>query len=239
MVELANKVAIVTGATSGIGAAVARILDQAGMQLVLTGRRYDRLEQLTRELKQAVFLSGDITEPELPQKLLNLSLQTYGRCDVAFNNAGVQAVGTVETIEIEAVCQMVQVNVEAAFRFAYVVLKHFQSINDGHLINTSSVLGTKVRIAAGAHAGTKYAIEAFSEALRMELANTRVRISCIEPGLVKTELHDYWEIHPTESLNVPQPLQPEDIARYVRFILEQPPHIRIPKLMVLPESHIV
>ncbi len=103
------------------------------MQLFLTGRQQERLEQLTRELKQALFLPGNITEPELPQKLLNLSLQAYGRCNVAFNNAGSQAVGTVEAIDIEAVCQMVQVNVGAAFRFTYIVLKHFQSINDGYL----------------------------------------------------------------------------------------------------------
>ncbi len=70
-----------------------------------------------------------------------------------------------------------------------------------------------IRIAAGAYAGTKFAIEAFSEALRVELSNTRVRISCIEPELVKTELHDQWEVHPTVILNVPKPLQPEDVTR--------------------------
>ena len=116
----------------------------------------------------------------------------------------------------------------------YVALKHFRSVGSGHLVNVSSVLGTKVRPTTGAYAGTKCAIEALSESLRMELAQTGVKVSCIEPGIVDTNLCAHFEVHPKEVFNVKNELQPQDIARAVRFVLEQPDHVLIPRIMVLP-----
>jgi len=109
----------------------------------------------------------------------------------------------------------------------------------GHLVNTSSILGTKTRPTVGAYAGTKYAIEALSESLRMELAGSDVKVSCVEPGVVMTELHADWAEHPTKMFGIKAPLVPEDIARCVRFILEQPGHVRIPRMMVLPGEHAI
>lgn len=237
--SLEKQVAIITGASSGIGAAVARNLHAAGMKLILTARRENRLQALTSELPNAIALPGDITNPLLPPQLIDKALEQFGRCDVVFNNAGAIAVGSIEEIAVEQVCQMVRVNVEAAFRVAYVSLKHFRTVGKGHLVNTSSVLGTKVRATAGAYAGTKFAIEALSEALRMELAGTGIKVSCIEPGLVMTELHQDWGTHPAQSLKISHPLEAEDVARLVRFVLEQPEHVQIPRLMVLPEEHAI
>lgn len=237
--SLNDQVAIITGASSGIGAAVARNLHEAGMKVVLTARREDRLQQLAAELEGAALVPGDINDRELPRKLLDTALATFGRCDVVFNNAGIIETGTIEAIDVDKVCSMVRINVETAFRLAYTALKHFHSLGSGHLVNVSSVLGTKVRPTAGAYAGTKYAIEALSEALRMEVAGTGIRVSCIEPGVVLTELHNHWEVHPTQSMNISQPLQPDDVARCVRFILEQPEHVRIPRLMILPGEHVI
>ena len=234
--ELKNQVAIITGASSGIGAAVARNLDTAGMKLVLTARRADRLSALCGALQQAVYIAGDITDPALPRRLLEKALTTFGHCEVVINNAGVILQGGIDTVDVEKVCAMVRVNVEAAFRMAYTALKHFRAVGRGHLVNTSSVVGTKVRPDIGPYAGTKFAIEALSEALRMELAGTDILVSCLEPGLVLTELHDDWEVHPTDLFNIPNPLQPEDIARCLRFVLEQPPHVRIPRMLVLPRD---
>ena len=233
---MSGNVAVVTGATSGIGLAVAKELRALGMRLVLTARSHERLARLQADLGATV-LAGDITEPELPQALLDLALSTYGRCDVVLNNAGIIEVGAINSIDIEKVCVMVRTNVEAAYRVAYTFMRHFVVRGEGHLVNLSSVLGTKVRATAGAYAGTKYAIEALSEALRMEVAGTAVAVTCIEPELVMTGLHRDWPVHPSETMNIPHPLTPEDIARSVCFVLNQPGHVRIPRIMILPGEH--
>ena len=234
--DLKDKVAIITGASSGIGRAVARNLNEAGVKFILTGRREDRLTALKDELEHAAVLTGDISQEGMPQRLLANALDTFGRCDIVFNNAGIIKAGSIDEIDIEDMCYMVRVNVEAAFRMAYVAVKHFKSNGSGYLLNTSSVLGTKVRPTAGAYAGTKFAIEALTEALRLELAKTNIGVSCIEPGLVQTDLHREWPVPPAQSLNIPRPLQPEDIARVVRFILEQPDHVRLPRILAVPSD---
>ncbi len=232
--DLRDKVAVITGASSGIGRAVALNLNEIGVKFVLAGRREDRLMELKDELAQAAVLAGDICQEGMPQNLLQTALDTFGSCDIVFNNAGVTAVGSIDDIDIEKMAYMVRVNVEAAFRMAYVAVKHFKSTGSGYLLNTSSILGTKVRPTAGAYAGTKFAIEALTEALRMELAKTNIGVAAIQPGLVKTELHRDWPVHPAQSMNIPKPLQPEDIARVVRFILEQPDHVRLPRILAVP-----
>ena len=233
---LNGKVAVITGASSGIGKAVAENLDEAGMKLVLTARREDRLKELAGTLKSATYVAGDIVDPDLPDALVEHAVKTFGSCDVVINNAGGMIGGTIEAIDVARIRRMVRVNVEAAYAMAYVALKHFKKQGSGHLVNTSSILGTKVRDTAGAYAGTKYAIEALTEALRMELAGTGIKASCVEPGLVVTELHNDWEVHPRHTMNIEPPLEPEDIARAVRFVLEQPEHVLIPRIMVLPSA---
>lgn len=234
--NLEGKVAVVTGASSGIGVAVARELDRAGMKLVITARREQRLQQLASELTDSVWVAGNIADEGLPEHLLETSLAQFNRCDVLVNNAGLITTGTIEDIDLNRVSQMVRVNVEAAFRMAYVALRQFKKQGEGHLVNISSILGVKTRPTAGAYSGTKYAMESFSHALRLELAGTGIGVSSIGPGLVMTELHNHMPIHPSESFNIQKPLQPEDIARCVRYVLEQPEHVRIASMMVLPED---
>jgi NADP-dependent 3-hydroxy acid dehydrogenase YdfG len=235
-IDLSGKVAVITGASSGIGLAVARKLHSMGIYLVLNARREKLLKKVAAELN-AEIIAGDISFPDMPDKLLKRALDVYGHCDLVLNNAGIIETGDIKTINIDKVCEMVRINVEAAFRVAYTFVRHFLDQGDGYLINTSSVLGTKVRMTAGAYCGTKYAIEALSEALRMEVAGTGVRITCIEPGLAMTDLHRDLPEHPSKQMNISHPLQPEDIARCVCFVLTQPEHVRIPKIMVLPGEH--
>lgn len=233
--SLVGQAAIVTGASSGIGAGVAEELSRAGMKLVLSGRRVARLESLAAQLGgDCAILPGDLTGATLPMQLVNMSLERFGRCDVVFNGAGVMHGAAIEDANIDQMCDMVRINVEAATRMAYTAVKHFKRVGRGTLINVSSILGTKVRPNAGVYASTKHAVEALSEALRMELAKTSIRVSVIQPGLVTTELQDHFKVHPRDSLGITEPLVPSDVARCVRFILEQPSHVRIPILMILP-----
>jgi NADP-dependent 3-hydroxy acid dehydrogenase YdfG len=234
--DLSGQVGVITGASSGIGLGIARELRARGVRLVLSARDPMRLSPLAAELG-APTLIADITDPAVPERLLALALDHYGRCDLVINNAGTIEVGPISSIDIDQVCAMVRVNVEAAYRVAYTFIRHFAAQNSGHVINLSSVMGTKVRPTAGAYAGTKFAIEALSEALRMEIAGTGVAVTCIEPGIVATGLHRNWPVHPTVGMNIPHPLSPEDVARCVTFVLTQPAHARIPRLMILPGEH--
>lgn len=237
--ELNHKAAVITGATSGIGAAVARDLAGAGARLVLAGRRANLLRELAEELNAAgapgaaVVLAGEITDPKMPERLLQCARDSYGQCDIVINNAGIMTGGDIETIDVEKVCEMVRVNVEAGFRMAYTAVKHFKAVGAGQLITTTSVLGMKVRENIGAYCGTKYALEALSEALRIEVAGSDIRVSCIEPGLAVTDLHRHQAVHPAVEQGFQHPLMPEDVARGVRFILEQPAHVAVPRLLML------
>ncbi len=232
--NLAGKVAIVTGASSGIGRAVARHLAGAGVKLVVTARREGRLRELQRDFEHVVALSGDLTDAAMPDKLISAALEAFGQCDILFHAAGVLHTGTIEDVDTDAMCAMARINFEASVRLTYEVLKHFKKTGSGHLLHMSSILGTKVRPTAGVYAGTKYGIEALAESLRMEVAGTNIKVSTLQPGITITELHDKLDVHPRDALGIQAPLVPEDIVRAVRFILDQPEHVRIPVLMILP-----
>ncbi|MCP3928703.1 MAG: SDR family oxidoreductase [Bacteroidetes bacterium] len=236
MISIQGKVAVVTGASSGIGYSLVRTLANNGMKVVATARRKEKLLKLQKECK-AFPIAGDVLDEKLPNRLIELAIAKYGRCDVLCNNAGIMHTGTVDNMDLENMSKMVRVNVEAAYRMAYVFAKYFKKNSTGQIINISSILGTKVRAEAGAYAGTKYAIEALSEGLRLELAGTGVRVTAIQPGLVMTELHDHCDIHPKEKLGLKNPLAPSDIAEAVLFALQQPENVLIPKMMVLPSEH--
>ena len=233
--ELKGKVAVITGASSGIGEGAAHELAGAGMKLVLTARRKDMLDKIAAQLDtEAAVVAGDITDESLPRKLIDTAVEKFGSCDVVFNNAGIMIVGSAEDIDLEAACRMVRINVEAVYRLAIVAMRHMVSRGGGYLINTSSILGMKVRQTTGAYAGTKYAVEALTEDLRMQAAGTGVRVCALEPGLVETHLQDHLAVHPKDMLNIKDMVKPADIARAIRFMLEQPDHVAIPRILVMP-----
>lgn len=222
--NLADSVGIITGASSGIGWATAQALSEAGARLVVTARSVQRLEQLVHELAgDAAAVAGDIASPGMPQQLIDAALDRFGKLDFVFNNAGIMHIGAIDEVDDERMAQMIRVNCEAAVRMAYAALRRFKSQGHGDLINTSSILGMKVRPGVGVYAGTKYAIEALSESLRMELAGTGIRVMVIEPGYTDTKLQSHWTDAQQEMLKAMKPLSPEDIARAVKFMLEQPP----------------
>lgn len=230
-----DKVCLVTGASSGIGYAIADALRAEGFQVVATARREDRLLQL--QAPNVAILTGDLSDPAFQDKMETFVYEQYGRCDYLFNCAGTIATGTIEAIDIDKVTDMIHLNVTATFRLTYKLLKRFRQQGFGHVINISSILGTKVRPTAGAYAATKFAMEALSEALRMELTGSNIQVSCIEPGLVMTELHKDWEVHPKDGMGIHEPLTTGDIVATVKFIMQQPAHVRIPRLMILPKDH--
>jgi NADP-dependent 3-hydroxy acid dehydrogenase YdfG len=230
-----EKICLITGASSGIGYAIANALNADKYKVIATARRLDKLKEL--RLDSHDIFAGDLNSPGFQDSIEDYIFDKYGKCDFLFNCAGIIEVGTIEDIDIDKLTSMIRLNVETTFRLTYKILKRFKKQGFGHIINISSVLGTKVRPTAGGYAATKFAIEALSEALRMELTGTNIKISCIEPGLVMTELHNNWKVHPKVSMNIHEPLTTDNIVDAVRFIINQPDHVRIPRLMVLPKDH--
>jgi NADP-dependent 3-hydroxy acid dehydrogenase YdfG len=188
--------------------------------LVLNSPSMEKLTSLAAELGgPCTVVAGGLTDESLPETLLYAALDRFGRCDVCINNGALYEAGIIETVDIESLISMVKVNVEGTVRIAYVFLKHFVSEGTGHLVNVSHGVGNSARPTA--FAATQSAIEILSDALAMELDGTDVHVTSIKPGLVKTGLHARWEIAPEGHMGPPEPLEPEDFARMVLFILEQ------------------
>ncbi|MGD8701565.1 MAG: SDR family oxidoreductase [Desulfosarcina sp.] len=231
--ELNGKVILITGANSGIGKASAELLSEAGMKCLLTARNKDKLDRLAQRLPGAAAVAGDMIDPTLPQRLVDTALEQFGRLDAVFNNAGVMNIGSIEAADLEALCSMVRLNFESVVRMSYVALRHMKSKASGFLINTSSLAGLKTFPQLGVYNGTKFAVEALTDALRMELAGSGVKVAVVAPGRTDTHLFDHWteeqKFDPAQGM-----LAPEDVARCVRFILEQPSEVLIPRLLVVP-----
>ncbi len=229
-----QKVAVITGASSGIGKGIASALNSEGYQLVLSGRTCSRHFENSDTLE---VVDKDLMREETPSVLLDKAVSRFGGCDYLFVNAGSLESGTIEEIDIEKMCRMARLKVEASYRLIYTFLKYFKKKGRGHVFITSSVLGTKTRETAGAYAGCNHALEALAESLRMELADTDIQITCLEPGLVQTNLHRDWDVQPAELMDISDTLTPEDIAEAVVEIMAKPSHIRIPRYMILPKGH--
>ena len=172
-------------------------------------------------------------DPALPQQLVDAALSEFGRLDAVFNNAGVMNIGSVEEADLEALCSMVRLNFEAVVRMSYTALRYMKPRGSGFLINTSSLAGLKTFPHLGVYNGTKFAVEALTDALRMELAGSGVKVAVVEPGRTDTHLFDHWpegqRFDPAQGM-----LAPEDVARCVRFILEQPEEVLVSRLLVVP-----
>jgi len=229
-----KRVAVVTGASSGIGNAIAEMLLADGLSVIASGRTIDSVFTDSDTLRTN---SHDLLDESTPGILLEAALSAFGTVDYLFVNAGTIESGSIEDIDIEKVCTMIRLKVESSVRLIYTFLKDFKTRGRGHIFITSSVLGTKTRENSGAYAACNHALEALAESLRMELSDTDIQITCIEPGLVSTGLHRDWPVHPRELLNISNTLTPDDIAASIKEIMEKPSHVRIPKYMILPKGH--
>ena len=233
--ELSGKTVVLTGASAGIGAATALELSQAGCNLVLTSRRLDKLEALAATLPGAsALLAADIAEAGVPEQLLALAKERFGRADVIINNAGVMAVGTMDTIDLDAVSYMIRVNFEAVVRSSYVFAREFRGQSSGAIINVSSISAYLISRAGAVYGGLKHALEAFTQSLRIELAGTGVKVGTIAPGSTSSEMFD--KMMATANVEAPVALDPLDVARAIRFMLEQPDRANIARLALYPQG---
>lgn len=235
---LQDKVFVVTGASSGIGEAIARELSAAGAGLVITARREERLTTLAAALPApCATLAAAIEAPDTARKLLDLALARYGRVDGLINNAGLLVAGSVDTIDLDELAQMSRVNFDAVVRASYVFARRFKPQGSGAIVNVSSIAAYLSSSSVGAYSGLKHALEVFTTALRVELAPFGVRVGSIAPGTTETEIFDRLRAQgqPVRADRTP-PLAPADIAAAVRFMLDQPARANVARLLLVSSA---
>lgn len=227
----AGKVAVVTGASAGIGAAIARNLAAGGARLLLVARRRDRLEALAAELPGETAIQAiDVADPAAAERMLALAVERFGRADILVNNAGMFRVGPVDTFDLDDLGPVIALNYEAVVRASYVFARAMKRQGSGTIVNISSIGANLVTPTGGVYGGLKRAVEIFSDSLRIGLAGTGVRVGIVAPGTTATEIFDHLPGRTPAAATPITPLQPEDVAAAVRFLIDQPDRANIPHL---------
>ncbi len=240
--NIAGKVVVITGASSGAGETTARSLSSQGAAVVLGARRAERIQKLAEELNKggskALAVPTDVTNHEQVQHLVDRAVQTYGRVDVILNNAGLMPHSPLERLKIDDWNRMIDVNVRGVLYGIAAVLPYMKAQKSGHIINTSSVAGHKVRPGSAVYAATKSAVLVISEGLRQEVKPYNIRTTVVSPGAMKTELADSVTEPDiaegvrkfADAVGVPS----EVFANIVSFAISQPEDVDINEVLFRP-----
>ena len=246
--DLDGTVALVTGASSGIGAAAARSLAARGAAVALVARRADRLEELGGEVADAggtaLPIEADVSDREQATAAVGRAVEELGRLDVLVNNAGVMLLGPVADAPVEEWERMIHVNLLGLLYTAHAALPHLLKAAESEprrvadLVNISSVAGRQARKGSGVYNATKHGVGAFSEALRQEVTGRHLRVSLVEPGAVDTELqsHNRPEIEQQirDRFTEMDILQADDIADAISYVVTRPRHVAVNEILVRP-----
>ncbi len=244
---ITNKVAIVTGASSGIGYATALALSRAGAKVAAGARRTDRLESLQKEIVNnggEVFIQKlDVTKKADCDAFVDAVVKKWGTVDILVNNAGIMPLSFFKNLKVDEWDQMIDVNIKGVLYCTAAVINHMVEKKSGHIINVSSVAGRIVFPAGSVYCATKHAVAAFSEGLRQEFSQrANIRVTCIEPGEVATELLNTITDKSLEKYvqsakqREAQQLQSEDIANAILFAVESPPHMNVNEILIRPTT---
>lgn len=238
MAQLLNKTILITGASSGIGEATARELAQSGANLFLGARRTDRLSDLAEELGERTgWCALDVTDQASFDVFVAAAGERFGRIDALVNNAGVMPLSPLASLKRDEWKRMIDVNIHGVLNGIASVLPRFMAQRDGHVINVASIAAHLVVPTAAVYCGTKHAVKAITEGLRLE--HDEIRATLISPGVVATELgHDISDPALAAGLIEwrKKSLTPDAIARAVRFALEQPAGVDINEVIVRPTA---
>lgn len=239
--NIAGKVVVITGASSGLGEATARHLSGLGAKVVLGARRKERLDSLVSELTaaggQAVAYATDVTDASQVNALIQGALDSFGRVDVLINNAGLMAIAPMSETKVEEWDRMIDINIKGLLYGVAAALPVFQRQNSGHFINIASVARIKVFSPGGTvYSGTKFAVRAISEGLRHEVGGS-IRTTTIEPGAVDSELK-YGSGHAQSRDFVvefyKQAIPADSVARAIAYAIDQPADVDINEIVLRP-----
>lgn len=242
--NIKGKVVVITGASSGLGEATARLLSSEGAIVVLAARRAERIEALAENLKaeggQALAVTTDVTDGRQVKDLVNKAVESFGRIDVMLNNAGLMPLAPLEDLKVDEWNQMIDVNFKGVLNGIAAALPHMKEQKSGHFINVSSVYGHKLGPAATVYCATKFAVRALSEGLRQEVKPYNIRTTVISPGAVATELLDHISDETIQSETkdfVSQIAVPaETFARMVAFAINEPANVDVNEILFRPTA---
>ncbi|MFQ4135970.1 SDR family oxidoreductase [Nodosilinea sp. PGN35] len=239
MLNVENKVIAITGASSGIGEATAKLLAEHGAKVVLGARRADRLEKLVEEIRRqggsAEFKPVNVADREDMKAFIYFAKDTFGRVDVIFNNAGVMPLSPMSALKVEEWDTMINVNINGVLNGIAAGLPIMEAQGGGQFINTASIAAHVVAPTAAVYCATKYAVWAISEGLRQESKN--IRVTTISPGVVETELgSDITDDSAQAALKEfrKSGLTPDAIARAVVYAVSQPDDVDVNEMIVRP-----
>jgi NADP-dependent 3-hydroxy acid dehydrogenase YdfG len=244
---LTGTVALVTGASSGIGEATARMLAGRGATVAIAARRTDRLETLGGEIADrggtALPVELDVSDRKGAEAAVARTVEELGRLDVLVNNAGVMLLGPMLEAPVEEWQQMVEVNLLGLMYMTKAAIPHLLEAAEGErgvadVVNISSVAGRIARRNSGAYNATKFGVGAFSESLRQEVTRRHLRVALVEPGAVATELQGHNRPEVKEEIEKRfegmQVLDAEDIAEAIEFVVTRPPHVAVNEVLIRP-----
>jgi NADP-dependent 3-hydroxy acid dehydrogenase YdfG len=240
--NIEGKVVVITGASSGLGEATARLLSAQGASVVLGARRIDRLRVLADELSRrggkALAVPTDVVQSDQVKRLVDAAVQTHGRIDVMINNAGLMPQALLERLKIDEWNQMIDVNIKGVLYGIAAALPHMKQQKAGHFINVSSVAGHRVGPGFAVYAATKYAVRALSEGLRQEVKPYNIRTTVISPGAVATELPntvtDPQAAERIRKFYAEVAIPAESFARAVAFAMSQPEEVDVNEILFRP-----
>jgi NADP-dependent 3-hydroxy acid dehydrogenase YdfG len=240
--NIQGKVVVITGASSGLGKATARLLSAEGATVVLGARRIDRLKSLADELTarggKALAVATDVTHCDQVKRLVDAAVQKFGRIDVMINNAGLMPQSPLERLKVDEWDRMIDVNIKGVLYGIAAALPYMKQQKAGHIINVSSVAGHKVRPGTAVYAATKHAVRALSEGLRQEVKPYNIRTTVISPGAVATELPNSVT-DPDTAARIHQfykevAIPADSFARAVVFAMSQPDDVDINEILFRP-----
>ncbi|MCY4146824.1 MAG: SDR family oxidoreductase [Chloroflexi bacterium] len=235
--ELAGKAVIITGASSGIGAALARALSAAGCRLTLAARSLDKLQALADELPgETLAVRADMLQPAAIEAMVRRAQERFGAVDALCANAGIFIQGDFAEYDMNAVSDMLRINIEAVLRCAHAVIPIMRGQSSGDILVTSSIAGHAELHRGPAYGATKHAIETIVNTLRRQLAGAGIRVMSLAPGKVANELWGYEDAADIERLSVAEGgwLRSDDVAAAGLFMLSRPRHVTVRTLVMLP-----
>lgn len=230
MTVLTDKIAVVTGAGSGIGEAIATLLHEEGAKVVLAGRNKEKLQNVANQLSQdsVKVVLTDVTNKEEVDELIKIAQQTFGGLDIVINSAGQMLSSKITDYQVDEWDSMIDVNIKGTLYTVQAALPTMLEQSSGHLINIASISGFEVTKSSTIYSATKAAVHTITQGLEKELAKTGVKVTSISPGMVDTAITAAY--NPSDR----KKLDPQDIAEAVLYALTQPSHVNVNEITVRP-----